>query len=212
MQFNYDPLDEDIAIFGKGGSGKSHAMRELILKSIKREPYWLFDGDWRYVGRDGIAQVPIVHEVKDLPYGQAIFQPYDKSLVTFDDYCKKAFSWSNMVVAVEEAHLYTGKFKIKSPYFERVVKAGRPKGISFVIIARRPQMIHNDVLSDADHIFCFSMELTSDYEFMAKWIGDKVWLLRPPDQRKKLRDQPAQPAHTGVYYETKTGRSELFRL
>jgi hypothetical protein len=208
MKFSYDPLDEDVLIFGKGGTGKSHALQNLVLNSIKREPWWLFDGDWR----DSVSGARVVHNVKDLPYGQAILQPHDKSLATFDDFCKKADSWSNLVVAVEEAHLYTGKYKIKSPYFEKIIKAGRPKGISFVCISRRPQMIHNDILSDGDHIFCFAMELTSDYEYMEEWVGEKIWLLRAPEQRKKLKNEPATKEHTGLYYNTRSGESSLFRL
>ncbi len=208
IRFEYDAFDDDILVIGKGGRGKTHLMRNLIIPALRKEPFWLWDPQWQY------SNVPahVTHRLEDMPYARAIFQPIDKSDDVFDSFCKKAESWDNLVVAVEEAHLYSGKYKIRSRYFEKIVKSGRPHGVTWIAVGRRPQMIHNDILSDADHVFCFEMELSSDFEYMSKWIGEKVWLLAEPERRRALTDKPRAAEHSCVYYNAKTGQSEVFKL
>ena len=181
---------------------------------MKKIPCWVWDARHQY--SELSEDFEIVHSIKELPYTKAILQPDSTDLETFDQFCKKALSWNNLVVVVEEAHLYSGKYKIKSKGFAEIVNAGRPLGISFIAITRRPQQIHNDILSDAEHIFCFDVELPTDVEYMTKWIGQEVQLFLAPEQRKiegfGYGSQGRLAPHSFVYRNIKDGSTEIGRL
>lgn len=208
LHFRYSPFEDDVLLMGRGGTGKTHLLRKAILPSLKNVAWWLYDTRHQY---GDVAEA--THTIADLPYGQAVYQPYEASDTDFEAFCAKANTWSNLVVAVEEAHLFVGKYKIRSKSFEHIIKAGRPKGVTWIVITRRPQMLHNDILSDAEHIFCFELELPSDLLYVQKWIGEEVQLFLPPDRRmvEALRSQPVLPEHSFVYKRI-DAKAEVGRL
>lgn len=212
LDLNYSPFEDDVIIMGRGGTGKSFLLRNLFLGHAKY-PIWVWDFRWTYSDLSQLG-FRVTHSLLELPYGRAVYQPERSDVETFDLFCQKADSWTNLVVAVEEAHLFTGKYSFKSAGFENLVKAGRPKGISLITITRRPQQLHNDILSDADHIFCFTLELPNDVLYVKKWIGAQVELLLAPEYRTvpQLKGLPQLTEHSFVYKAVKEGRTDMGRL
>lgn len=213
MTFHYRPFEDDVLLVGKGGSGKSYYLKHMILESCTY-PLWLWDHRHQY-GDLAAKGFTVTHGIEELPYGRAIYQPYNLSAESFDRFCAKADSWSNLVVAVEEAHLFTGKFKFYSESFGNIVRSGRPKGVTWIVISRRPQDVHNSILGDAEHIFCFEMELPSDVDYMRKWVGSEVELFVDSEDRPtpSMRNgQPRLPPHSFVHKDVNTGTVEIGRI
>lgn len=215
LLFEYDPCDDDIFLVGKGGSGKTFLLKMLLL-ALYSGPAWIWyperrdDGLPEYVRELGWQ---VVGRVDELPYGRALLYPRDKSIEVFDKFCKKAIEHTNLTVIVDEAHSYVGKYKFKSKGYQEIVNKGRPRGVCMVNVARRPQQMHNDILADADHIFCFDMDLPGDITFMEKWIGPLVEGFLAPDERKpQYRNVPGIGKYGFVYRNMKTGLTEVANL
>jgi hypothetical protein len=197
FRFDYEPFEQDVLLVGMGGSGKSYCLNKLFVNALP-VPFVAWDSQWTLSN----PEIETVHEVKDVPYGRSILQPYNKSSSTFDSLCEKIYSWQNIVLIVDEAHEHTGKFKFKSEYFGLIANAGRPKGISLVTATRRPQQLHNDLLSNVKHIFCFKIDIQGDIEYMEKWVGSIVERFLPDPRRRKSaweKNEPTIPDYHAVY-------------
>jgi hypothetical protein len=210
LRVRYRPYEEDMLIAGKGGSGKTHLVMKGLMKAA-RYNCWVWDYRWQYdrLRYEGFA---ITHDLPSLPYGRAVYQPRDKSVDAFDAFCAKAERWDNLVIVVEEAHRYAGKYKIRSDSFAAIVNAGRPHGVTWICITRRPQQLHNDILADADHVFVFEHDLPGDIKYLQTWVGAEVQMLLPPEQRTAFRDRPKLPEHSFVYKNLSTGEIQVGRL
>jgi hypothetical protein len=213
LKIRYRPYEEDILISGKGGSGKTYLVLNGLMKAA-RYNCWVWDYRWQY-DRLRYEGFLITHDLPSLPYGRAVYQPRDKSVSAFDAFCAKADSWNNLVIVIEEAHRYAGKYKIRSDSFAAIVNAGRPHGVTWICITRRPQQLHNDILADADHVFVFEHDLPGDIKYLQTWVGAEVQLLLPPEQRTVygwFKDQPRLPEHSFVYKNLSTGEIQVGRL
>lgn len=212
MTFNYRPMEDDVLFVGKGGSGKSFYLKHMILEHCDY-PLWLWDHRHQYtdLAQRGFA---VSHDLRELPYGRAVYQPFNLSTDHFDEFCAKADTWSNLVVAVEETHLFVGKYKMP-PHFGSIVRSGRPKGVTWIVVTRRPQDCHNSILGDAEHIFCFEMELPNDIDFMKKWVGKEIELFRDSQDRQDpmMRNgSPRLPPHSFVHKDINTGEVEIGKI
>ncbi|MHA2642967.1 MAG: hypothetical protein V2G41_10000 [bacterium JZ-2024 1] len=63
-------------------------------------------------------------------------------------------------------------------YLRRVLKQGRSKNIRAIVTTQRPSRIPLDILSEAEHYFCFRLQLKDDRRRMSEFMGDAV--LVPP--------------------------------
>ncbi len=202
FNFKYQPFEHDITMIGEGGTGKTYLAEKLLInQALRNIPLAVWDPQDEFGTKHGkLDGVEIVRSVEEVPYGRSICKPESKSPELFDKWCAKINSWTNIVCIVDEAHFFVGKFKIKSQNFREIILGGRPRGITYVAIGRRPADIHNSILSDAEHIFCFYMDLPTDVAYMAKWIGPQVWKFQPQENRpttlpESIRNAPMLPPH-----------------
>ncbi|MDG6919766.1 MAG: hypothetical protein JRN62_10095 [Nitrososphaerota archaeon] len=207
MEFSYDQYDDNIVLVGLPKSGKTHALKRLIIPSL-RGSAWIWYPEQRddrlpdFVKSQGWQ---VASSIDQLKLGRALIYPRDRSIEEFDRFCERADALSNLTLVVDEAEYYVGKYKIKSPSFARIVNGGRPRGVCWVAIARRPQQLHNDILHAANHVFCFAFDLPGDLEFMSHWVGPEVWGFVSPEKRKTaFRTLPQLPQHAFVYYNKDT--------
>ena len=198
MDFNYSPFDEDIVIVGGKGRGKTTRLK-WVLTQIQNLPYWIWDYQWLL---NGFGE--IVHTVDELKYGQFILQPYDKGYSNFIKYCNKCYYgamkgiYKNLIFGVDELHQYVTKQK-SCPELYSIVMSARNQGISGIYLSTRPASLPNWILTNADHCFAYGLNAETDIVWLKGYIGEKAWLLVPPDKRKFLKDAEALPKHSCVY-------------
>ena len=202
QEFNLNWIcnNEDLVITGAKGSGKSF-LANTLLKSLNNIPCWVWDYNHHFYD----SRSMLFHDLDDMleiydgaKRGKYILQPFDKSKESFERFCNAAFARGNLVIFLDELHVYTSKQSILRP-FNNLILSGRPRGISVVSISSRSASLPNNVLSNSQHVFSFRLNLQSDVEFLEAWMGEGVWLLLPKDKRKKLKDQPELPDHTFFY-------------
>ena len=200
FNLNWICFNEDLVITGAKGSGKSF-LANTLLKSLNNIPCWVWDYNHQFYD----ARSMLFHDLDDMleiydgaKRGKYILQPFDKSKEAFERFCNAAFQRSNLVIFLDELHVYTSKQSILRP-FNTLILSGRPRGISVVSISSRSASLPNNVLSISQHVFSLRLNLQSDVEFLEAWMGEGVWLLLPKDKRKKLQDQPELPEHTFFY-------------
>lgn len=203
INFRYSPFEEDICVVGGKGRGKTTRVK-WILSLIKNLPYWVYDFNSQYTGFGSI-----VHKVKDLKVGQMIFQPYDKSYDTFIKFCNKAFTQRNLVLVFEEIHQYVTKQRA-CPELYSVVMTGRNYGLSSIFVSTRPASLPNWILSNSNHCFAYGLNNMGDIVWLNDYIGDKAWLLLPPDKRKKLQTEPPLQLHSCIYRNQLETESYIF--
>jgi hypothetical protein len=222
FNFQFSPFEDSVLFIGRGFSGKSYALDNLVLKTLEGYrrapysnglPYWLFDARSQH-RRPGIFTTKFL---SDLKYGQCIFQPDDTSPEMFEAFCKKARQFPNLNIVVEEAHIYVRKFGFNSSSFKEIVFADRNHGRNWIALAQRPQDIHNSLLNNANHIFCFAMEAPNDVKYMRDWLGCKAELFRQPQDRstqckKPLKGIPMLPNFWGLHKDVMRGFVEVDKV
>lgn len=222
----YDPWDQHVVIFGKSGSGKTYLLKNKLMRDIGRSHVaacWVYDSQEQYADLAGYG-FSVTNSLANLPYGKVVFQPGRVENEDFDAIAERAFNARNLVLVVEEAHFYIGKYTIRSKPFEQIVKGGRPRGVTYVAVTIRPQDVHNTVITQASHRFCFQLEVPTDYDYLYRWFGPKTELLKPPvirDRRRlanipEVRRDPSLaelplPDHSFVYRDP-DGNVEVGRL
>lgn len=208
-EFNYQPFEEDIVIFGKKGKGKT-TRAQWILSKISELPYWVYDFQGKFTGFG-----EVVHKVEDLKYGKYIFQPNLKGYATFEKFCYNIFDpqgnvkFSDLVIVWDELHQYVSKQKACPPLYS-IVMSARNQGISNIFISTTPTAVPNWILTNISHVFAYKLSNKSHIEWLRDYMGEKAWLLLPPDKRDLLQDQPAIGEHSCVYRNQEAEESFIF--
>ena len=208
IQFTFNAYNEDIVITGAKNSGKSY-LANTIVKSLNNITCFVWDFNHQFhdsrsmLFNDLDELLDIYDKAKK---GRYILQPFDKSKPMFEKFCNAIFERGNIVAVFDELHLMTSKQAILKP-FNNLILSGRPRGISCISISTRSASLPNNVLSNAQHVFAFRLNLQSDVEFLEQWMGEGVWQLLPIDKRKKLQNERELPEHTFYYrnQDAKTG-------
>jgi len=208
IPFTFNCYNEDLVITGAKNSGKSY-LANTILKSLNNITVFVWDFNYQFHD----ARSMLFNDLDELlavydnaKKGRYILQPHQKDKPAFEKFCNAIFERGNIVAIFDELHLMTSKQAILKP-FNNLILSGRPRGISCVSISTRSASLPNNVLSNAQHVFAFRLNLQSDVEFLEQWMGEGVWQLLPKDKRKKLQNEPELPEHTFYYrnQDAKTG-------
>jgi DNA helicase HerA-like ATPase len=227
LQFEYNVFEHDVLCVGKGGTGKTYLANIFFIPALKKAnvPFVVYDPQ-RSFGTP-FEHPDIVYDIEDIPVGgSAIYRPARRDVADFDRFCEKILhpaegvEGGNIIVIVDEVHFFSSKHKIKSENFREIVNGGRPRGICWICLTRRPASVHNDILSDAELIFSFEQELPSDVVFMSKWIGIQAFLHLEPEQRDvispkinlMLNHAPKLPPHHFILRQTDTGTVSIGKI
>ena len=200
--FNFVAYNEDIAILGAKGSGKSY-LANFLLQNLHGITVYVWDFNFQFHDSRSI----LFHNLDEMIEASeeagthtihCILQSHDNSEAEFRRFCKFAFNRGNCVLIIDEVHTYVTKQKIIKEYNDLIL-SGRPRGVSVISISSRPASLPNNVLSNASHVFAFKLNLESDCEFLEHFMGAEVWQLMPVDKRKKEKDKPELEKHSYYY-------------
>lgn len=202
IDFNYQPYEENVAILGQQGEGKSWQAKQ-ILDDIPNDSrfIWSPQKTLENYGEYG-EQIATVENINE---GGFYLWTGDYTPKTFLKICDRIFfNIRNMIFVVDDVHEQCQKQSI-SPQFEHVILSKRNDGISGIYISPTPQKVHNTILSSCSHMFGFRFNLQIQIEWMRdNFFGDDSWILLSKDKRKKgcfdsENDLAILPKHSVLY-------------
>lgn len=161
----YNPYDENVLIVGSAGSGKSYFVKFIIKKMFLPSSvrFVLWDYNWQYNDID----IKPTHTMRTDNF--VIYQPIDKSVEHFSEFCDFYFK-GNRVFVIEEVQEYGNAWKMP-PIFESVIRTGRNFGNTYIAITQRPSEIHKAIVNNATHIVAFRMTWIKDLELLSEWLN-----------------------------------------
>lgn len=182
IDFNFSPMEEDIGIFGKKGTGKT-TRAKMILDLIPNIARIIWSPQKALENFGGYGEP--VDKIEDLHHGAFIWTGiYNKA--TFLNFCNKVMEFKNLVLVVDDCHEYVSK-QFMPPEFETLVMSGRNRGISGIYLSPFPAQVPNQILGNCTHIFNYQMNLISQIEWVRdNFFGDSAWLLLPKNLRNKM--------------------------
>ena len=183
--FHYDPFQENVAILGMQGTGKT-TMCKRILDAMPKIPRWIWSPQ-RPMDHYGAYGVPI-GDLSKMRGDAACLWTGDFSPQTFDRFCAEAMKWSNMVLVFDDIHEFVRKQKIPDP-FARLINSSRNRGICSIFLSPAPNLVNNTILQSCKHVFAFKMGLEGQVEWLANnYFGRDAYVLLPRNLRAKKPD------------------------
>lgn len=181
LDFEYNPYQENVAIMGLQGEGKT-TMAHNILASIPSIPrtIWSPQRPMHLYGRFGDP----VSKIGEIGRHASIYTG-EYSAANFDRYCERIMQLWDIVCVWDDIHEYCGKQKIPEN-FARIINSGRNRGICSIFLSPSPNLVNNVILQSSQHIFCFRMNLESQIEWVRKnYFGRDAWVLLPRHLRRE---------------------------
>lgn len=156
-----------MALLGQSGSGKSLALRHLILDH-ERSLFWDPVREWR--GRSTSDLATLERIFLHRPFFRVAYWPDDP-----DDEAEAFFDFAlrqeNFFLAVDEADTVApNQGKLPRP-IKKFALRSRHAGISWAVATQRPAELHRTFLSQASRIRAFRLVDPRDLEAVQKYFG-----------------------------------------
>ena len=183
--------NQRIAIFGKTRSGKTVFARSL-LKFYDR---CIFH-DRKHESIDLIRShhfKPIYTPAELISalqkgFKRILYLPADPGIEDFDEVCRITYYAMNITLFVDEAQSYASSSTIPF-YFSEILRLGAQRNVGCVILSQRPRSMTNFVISEAEIIISFKLQLATDRRKIVEVVG--------PEVDEPLRTMP--PYHFMLY-------------
>jgi len=195
----YDPYNENVAIMGMQGSGKT-TLAKKILDAMPSVPRLIWSPQ-RPLDLYGGYGEPVNHLSK-LRRGAYLYtgEFTERNFLAF---CNRAMEMSNIVLVIDDVHEYVKKQMIP-PEFARLINSGRNRGVCSIFLTPSPNLVHNNLLQSCQHIYCFRMGLESQILWLARnWYGPDAYCLLPRATRRITptvgNDYDVLPPHSYLY-------------
>lgn len=175
----YIKTSDRIAVFGRSGSGKTNIISNYLIPYYDSYTFWDVKTENDKIPHDIVATNS--HDFVDVinKYDRILYQPEDPGAADFDNICKIIFNHKNHCLIVDEASRISNPSSI--PYWLNVIMTqGRTSNVGIINAAQRPKSIHNTMISEANHLFIFSLNLDTDIDKLREMIGsaaDNIRLL-----------------------------------
>lgn len=173
VQLVWNPYKENVCIMGASQEGKT----ELAKKLSKMLVHYGFNVIICDVHRKFTELDPLCvkHALMDIRgQGLEIIQPFEVTLRWFEDLCAVVYSLRNVVFVPDELHNFASKFR-SAKNLELLARNCNNRNIGYMAIFQRPAEIPNFILSNANHLFCFRLDLPTDIDYLKKaWFGNSV--------------------------------------
>jgi len=119
----------------------------------------------------------------------------------------------NALLVVDDVHEQVSKQRVP-PEFARLVNSGRNRGITSIWITPAPNLVSNNLLQSAHHIFAFPFALEGQVEWLAKnRLGPDAYALLPRQLRRRRptigADYDELPPHSYIYHYHASSRAQL---
>jgi len=106
-----------------------------------------------------------------------LYMPADPGPEDFDEVCKIVYHTGNISLFVDEIASYTTSSQLPF-WLGECLRLGAGRGIGLIMLSQRPRAIYNTLLSEAEHIFAFRLNLKTDRDKLKEIMGAEVEALR----------------------------------
>ena len=180
MNINIKTNDR-VFIAGQTGTGKTILELSLLRTLIKNNVVVIIH-DIKCELQTGL---PVVQNYALLEHGldkyKAIhYKPSDIGVEDFDKVCEIVYNRGNVTLIVDEVSYYTDQNNLLHFHKELLIR-GRSRGIGMIQLSQRSRLIHNTLVSESQHLFCFQLILKSDIDKLRAFIPqeyvDKIYTL-----------------------------------
>jgi len=102
-----------------------------------------------------------------------LYLPADPGVEDFDEVCRIVYYTGNIALFVDEAQSYASSSTIPF-YFSEILRLGAQKGIGCIVLSQRPRAMTNFVISEAEIIISFRLQLATDRQKIVEVVGPEV--------------------------------------
>jgi len=172
--------DSVMFVSGKRRFGKSVFVKEEIWNHVSNVVF--HDRKWEHAILAQDPAVNLMHTLEELTtfhdkhLHKILYQPYNSSLADFDNLCQHLFKWGNYLLIVDEAAAYTSPQFIPH-WMGEIIRMGTIRGVGIVSLSQRPRDAHNSLISEADIIVSFRLQLETDCQKLAQVVGPEAYKL-----------------------------------
>lgn len=162
-----------ITILGKKGSGKS-TLAEEIIREYPR--VLIMDSMGEYSHMKGVEEFWDASEAADRLIELKDEKRFLIDAMIIDDVdamslLAVAFEIPDILIVLEEASLYTSPHELPDE-IAKILRYGRKRGVSMIVIARRPSEISRELTAQSDVLITFRQEEPRDVEYLRARLGD----------------------------------------
>ncbi len=187
-----------IFISGRTGTGKTHLVKYYLLPHYNKYVFYDVKRENSDVIHDVIITTPKELKNNINKYDKVLYQPKNLTDKDFNDVCEIVFNARDNTLYMDEAALVSSPTKIL--YWHRIlVTQGRSYGVGSINTTQRPRDVNNTLISEAEHLFVFSLNLETDIVKIKQMTGtaaDEVYFL---------------PEHHFLYYNVRTNKSIIIK-
>ena len=175
--------NDRVAIFGKTGSGKSTLAKRVLWPSYTRRIYH----DIKCENNDLLVNATLCRKPDELKRAiksgkvSLLYQPDSLESDDFNQVCRIVYETGNFALFVDEVAAVCDTSWIE-PWQKALLMRGRSRGIGQVNLSQRPRSCHNIVISEAEHMFVFKLNLQTDIK--------KIGQFFPNEYHNKIYDLP----------------------
>jgi hypothetical protein len=189
--------NERVAVVGKTGTGKTTLVIELIWSQFDNCIFY----DWKWQHYKDL-NYPVVHTIEDVEkalFGNPevpkfVYAPKRKGLDVWNRLCYLCWKKTNTHLIADElkgVYQKNGWVAGITDYHENIMTRGRQKGVGMTNVSQRPSGVPLESFSEAEHFFCFRLNLRQDRKRIGEIIGS---------EHKHLAQELS--GHEFVYYNT----------
>lgn len=167
-------------IAGRRRWGKSYYVKTQIWPYLKRVIF--HDRKWEHADLATPENVGLAHTLQGVTalwkqgIHKIVYQPTNGSVEDFDAVCGWVFDHGNIFLIVDEAPAYVTASTIPQNYAD-IIRMGSTRGVGVVSLTQRPRDAHNTLISEADFIISFRLQLETDCQKIAQVVGPEAMKL-----------------------------------
>lgn len=166
--------NERILATGKTGSGKTYLSR-YITQKVKR--LVVLDGKGTLSDWDLVPYGPDIKRTlfRNEPIRTRVLAPIGSDILAFwEEVLEVCFIAGNLTLYIDELYAVSPPNQRASNNLWSIYTRGRELGIGVWACTQRPAWIPLFALSEAEHFFCFRLQLNDDRARMAEFMGPSV--------------------------------------
>lgn len=166
-----------VLVAGQTGSGKSELMKYLFFSRLHH--VLLHDPKWENEDNSAVfCHTPAeVEKAWNMGYYRIIYQPYSADIEDFEEICYLIFFRGNYTLIIDEVKYCIPNAQTITKWYGNVLRLGRGRNIGCVTLSQRPMGIHNDIISESQHIVAFWLSLEGDRKKLRGVVGEDAMRL-----------------------------------